>query len=67
MIRMLLNVSHRRFSPNTSNKKTYYIIKALVGLYSHSTVINFVSVYVSNSYDYIKVKMGVQPSLLDSC
>ena len=42
-------------------------MKALVGLYSHSTVINFVSVYVSNSYDYIKVKMGMQPSLLDSC
>ena len=51
----------------TSNKKHTGIIKTVVGLHSHSTFINFVSVYVSNLTDYVNVKMGTRPSSLDSC
>ena len=43
------------------------IIKTFVGLRSHSTFINFASVYVSKLTEYIKEKMGTRPSLFDSC
>ena len=51
------------------NQKNIYtgIIKTFVGLRSHSTFINYFSVYVSNLTDYVKVKMGTRPSLLDGC
>ena len=69
MIGMLLNFSQRRMSPKKVTKKNIYtgIIKTFVGLRRHSTFINYFSVYVSNLTDYVKVKMGSRPSLLDSC
>ena len=69
MIGMLLNFSQRRMSPKKVTKKNIYtgIIKTFVGLRSHSTFINFASVYVSNITEYIKEKMGTRPSLFDSC
>ena len=67
MIRKPLNVSHLRLSPKASNKNHTGIIKTLVGLHSHPTFVHFVSVYVSNLTDYVKVKMDMRPSLLDSC
>ena len=69
MIEMLLNFSQRRSSPEkVTKKKNIYtgIIKTFVGLRSHSTFINFASVYVSNITEYIKEKMGTRPSLFDS-
>ena len=69
MIGMLLNFSQRRMSPKKVTKKNIYtgIIKTFVGLRRHSTFINYFSVYVSNLTDYVKVKMGSRPSILDSC